>query len=106
MRSEDSVLGDGHFAHRGHRRRAAPESRPEELVDDIHIIRLDDVEQCVLRIRAVSTDELEPGDISVEQRVRSPFVARTGLWRVYLRDMEKHEYSRDGTVMERTTVAN
>src|SRR5688572_11182037 len=86
-----SVFRNRHFAHGRHCGRAALESGPEELLDRIHVIRFHDVEQRVLGVGAITPDELETRYVGVEQRVRSPFVLGTGVWRVNLRDMEEHE---------------
>lgn len=70
---------------------ASPESGPEKLVHRIHVVRFNDVEQHVLRIRAVQPDKLEAGNVGVEERVRSPFIAGTGFWRMDLRNVEEQD---------------
>jgi len=88
-----SVLRHRHLTYGRHRGRAPSESRPQELVDRVHVVRFHDVEQGVLRVRPVPPDELESRNVGVEQRVRPTFIPRTRLGSVNLCDVKEHSAS-------------
>src|SRR5688572_3254287 len=60
-----SVLGNRHLADRRDGARATLEARPQEFLDCIHVVGLDDVEQRVLRVRAVTANQPEPRHVRV-----------------------------------------
>src|SRR5687767_12677983 len=71
-----SFLRDGNLAHRGDRARAPLEAGPQESVDGVHVIGLDDQEECVLGVRAVASDHADPRHGLVVQRIGPTLIPR------------------------------
>jgi hypothetical protein len=59
-------------------------------MDGIDVVRFDDIEERVLGVRAVATDQFEALDVGVVERVGAALVSRAMLRTVDLRDVEKH----------------
>ena len=62
-------------------------------MDGVDVDRVDDVEERVLGVGAVATDQLETVDIGVEERVGPSLIYRARLRTVNLRDVEEHRTS-------------
>jgi len=62
-------------------------------MDGIDVVRLDDIEERVLCVRAVATDQFEAVDVGVVKRVGTALVSRAVLRTVDLGNVEKHRSS-------------
>ena len=85
-----SVPRHRHFAHGGDGGRAPRETGPEELLERVHVVGLNDVEHRVLGVGPVPPDQLDALHVGIEQGVRPSLVPRAELRSVDLRDVKEH----------------
>jgi hypothetical protein len=62
-------------------------------MDGIDVVRFDDIEERVLGVRAIATDQLDALDLGVVKRVGAAPISRAVLRTMDLRNVEKHRVS-------------
>lgn len=81
---------DRNLADRRNRRGRPRKAGQQKALERLPIIGFDNEIENMLRIRAVTSDELDTFRVGIEKRIRAAFVDRAAFGSVPLSDMKKH----------------